>query len=212
MNTNITYLLMAISIGASFLAWNRPELFGKLMMNPYYISKRREYFRFITSGFIHKDHMHLLFNMISFYFFGRAVEMIFKIIFPGLGGLYFILFYLVAIVVSDIPTFIKHRNNISYNSLGASGAVSAVIFAFIIFQPLADICLFFALCLPGFILGTMYIIFSYYQGRKANDNINHDAHLYGALFGLVFCAVFYPQSIPRFFEQVQQWDLLEKIF
>lgn len=155
--------------------------------------------------------MHLLFNMFSFYFFGRAVEQIFKMVFGNAGGLYFILFYVVAIVVSDLPTYLKNRNNPGYNSLGASGAVSAVIMAYVIFQPLADICIYFALCLPGFILGAAYIIFSYYQGRKANDNVNHDAHLYGALFGIVFCAVMVPRSIPLFFQQISEWDLLEKI-
>lgn len=202
---------MGITIGASFLAWNKTELFGKLMMNPYAINRRNEYFRFVSSGFIHKDHMHLLFNMFSFYFFGRAVEQIFKMVFGNAGGLYFIVFYLVAIVVSDLPTYLKNRNNPGYNSLGASGAVSAVIMAYVIFQPLADICIYIALCLPGFILGAAYIIFSYFQGRKANDNINHDAHLYGALFGIVFCAVMIPRSIPYFFQQISEWDFFEKI-
>jgi membrane associated rhomboid family serine protease len=156
--------------------------------------------------------MHLFFNMFSFYFFGRAVEQICNIIFGEAGGVYYIGLYLIAIVVSDLPTFFKNRDNVGYNSLGASGAVSAVILVYIIFQPLNLICIFFALCLPGFIMGALYIIFSYYQGRKSNDNINHDAHLYGALFGLVFCMVFYPQSISIFFEQIREWDFLQKIF
>lgn len=125
------------------------------------------------------------------------------------GGLYFIALYILAIVVSDLPTFFKHKNNPGYNSLGASGGVSAVIFAFIIFQPLSDICLYFALCMPGFILGALYILFSWYQGRKSNDNINHDAHLYGALFGLIFCIVVAPSSIGSFFEQIQTWRLFD---
>lgn len=202
---------MGVTIAVSFLAWNRPELFGKFMMNPYQISHRQQYYRFVTSGFIHKDHMHLFFNMFSFYFFGRAVEQIFNIIFPALGNVYFIALYVIAIVVSDMPTYFKNRNDPGYNSLGASGAVSAVILVYIIFQPLNLICIFIALCMPGFILGALYIAFSYYQGRKSNDNINHDAHLYGALFGLLFCLVFYPQSIPVFFEQIREWDFLEKI-
>jgi membrane associated rhomboid family serine protease len=87
--------------------------------------------------------------------------------------------------------------------------VSAVIFAFIIFQPLELICIYFALCLPGFILGAGYIVFSWYQGRKSNDNINHDAHLYGALFGLIFCIIVAPSSIGDFFEQIKNWRLIQ---
>jgi membrane associated rhomboid family serine protease len=208
----ITFIIIGITVAASFLAWKRTELFGRLMMNPYAISHKGEYFRFVTSGLIHKDHMHLLLNMFSFYFFGLAVERVFYEVFGALGGIYFVILYVIAIVVSDLPTYLKNKDNPGYNSLGASGAVSAVIFAYIIFQPLQLICLYIALCMPGFIMGSLYIIFSYYQGRKANDNINHDAHLYGALFGLVFCAVLYPQSIPQFVEQIKNWEFLKNIF
>lgn len=203
---------MGITIAASFLAWNQTELFGKLMMNPYAISHKKQYYRFLTSGLIHQDHMHLLLNMFSFYFFGLAIERVFREVYGDLGGAYYVLLYVIAIVVSDIPTYFKNKNNPRYNSLGASGAVSAVIFAFIIFQPLQEICLYIALCMPGFIMGTLYIAFSYYQGRKANDNINHDAHLYGALFGLVFCIITYPASIPQFYDQIRNWEFLKNIF
>ena len=153
--------------------------------------------------------MHLLWNMLSFYFFGTAIEREFDAIFGQAGSLYFIALYVLAIIASDIPTYFKHKDNVAYNSLGASGGVSAVIFAFIIFEPLADICLYFALCMPGFILGALYIIFSWYQGRRSNDNINHDAHLYGALFGFIFCIVVAPSSIGNFFEQIKNWRLLD---
>lgn len=174
-------------------------------MTPYHINHQKQYYRFITSGFIHKDHIHLLMNMFSFYFFGRVIESVFAELFGSLGGVYFIVLYLVAIVVSDLPTYLKHKDNPGYHSLGASGGVAAVIFASIILLPLQDICIYF-ICMPGFILGTLYLVYSYYQGRKANDGINHDAHLYGALFGLVFCVVLYPASLPNFFRQVMSWQ------
>lgn len=208
----ITYILIGITVAVSFLAWEKKILLSKLMMNPYRIHRNNEYYRFITSGFIHNDHMHLLLNMFSFYFFGLAVEQVFGYVFGDAGGIYYIVLYVLAIIISDLPSYQKFKNHPGYNSLGASGGVSAVIFAFIIFQPLAPICLFAALCLPGFIMGTVYVIFSYYQGRKSNDNVNHDAHLYGALFGLVFCMVLYPASISDFFTQIRQWDFLEKFF
>lgn len=205
----ITYIIIGLTVIVSMYAFNQRSVMASLIMNPYIIAEKQQYYRFVTSGFIHNDHMHLIFNMFSFYFFGTAVERVFDMIFGSAGSIYFIALYVLAIVVSDLPTYFKHRSNPRYNSLGASGGVAAVIFAYIIFQPLQDICIYFALCLPGFILGILYVIFSWYQGRKSNDNINHDAHLYGALFGLIFCIVMYPRSISYFFDQISNWDLLK---
>lgn len=179
------------------------------MLNPYLASTQHQYYRFVTSGFLHQDFAHLLWNMFSLYFFGTSVEKTFRIIFEPLGSTYFIAFYIIAIVVSDIPSFFKHKHNPGYNSLGASGAVAAVIFASIIFQPLTRICIYFALCLPGFILGVLYLIGSYYQSKRSKDNINHDAHIYGALFGVLFCAILYPSSIPQFIDQIASWKFWE---
>ncbi len=202
----LTYILMGVTVIVSLNAFNNSQVLHALILNPYAVQHRRQYYRFITSGFIHNDHMHLIFNMFSFYFFGTAVESVLYSLFgKGPGGLLYIALYILAIVVSDIPSYLKHRNNPRYNSLGASGGVAAVIFAFILFMPLESICIYIALCLPGFILGTLYIIFSWYQGRKANDNINHDAHLYGAVFGFVFCIIVYPRSLPYFVEQISLW-------
>jgi membrane associated rhomboid family serine protease len=201
-----TYILIGITVAISLLAFNNPKLMQDLIMNPYIIHTRKQYYRFLTSGFIHKDHMHLLFNMLSLYFFGSAMEMVFGVLFEGMGTVYYLALYLLGIVVSDLPTFFKHKHHPVYNALGASGGVAAVIFAFIIFLPLERICLYFALCIPGFILGTVYVVYSWYQGRKANDNINHDAHLWGAAFGLVFCMVLYPPAIGNFFAQIAGWD------
>jgi membrane associated rhomboid family serine protease len=189
------------------MAFNKPEMLNEFMMNPYKTRSQRQYYRFITSGFIHKDNLHLFMNMFSFYFFGSTIESVFGMVWGTWGNVYFIALYLMAIIVSDIPSYLKHKDNPGYNSLGASGGVAAVIFASVVFQPLQYICLFIALCMPGFILGTAYLVYSYYQGRKANDNINHDAHLYGALFGFVFCVVLYPPSLGNFFEQIMSWKI-----
>jgi len=144
--------------------------------------------------------------MISFYFFGTVTEELFGYIFEGWSSIYFIALYILAIIVSDIPTFFKHQNNPGYNSLGASGGVSAIIFAFILFMPTQKICLYFALCVPGFILGALYLIYSYFQGKNSRDGINHDAHLYGALFGVIFCIILYPASINIFIQQIADWN------
>ncbi len=202
----ITIAILVITIAVSLYAMRQTSIQYSLTMNPYMITKRGQYYRLITSGFIHGDHMHLIFNMFSFYFFGTQLEQIFQYIFGGLGSVYFILLYVLAIIVSDIPTLIKNQNNHAYNSLGASGAVSAVIFACILFQPLKKIYIY-GIPVTGFIWGAIYLIYSYISAKRSRDRINHDAHLYGALFGLVFCIVLYPNSIRMFIEQMSEWKL-----
>jgi membrane associated rhomboid family serine protease len=206
MELTLTIGIIIITVGVSLYAMRQAGIQYSLTMNPYMITHRRQYYRLVTSGFIHGDHMHLLFNMFSFYFFGSQLEYIFQSLFGGLGSVYFIVMYIMAIIVSDVPTLFKHRNNHAYNSLGASGAVSAVIFACILFLPLQDICLYAVLCFPGFILGALYLIYSYQSSKRSRDRINHDAHLYGALFGLVFCIVLYPDSVRMFIEQMKAWQ------
>lgn len=179
----------------------------KLIMNPYTVYRRNQYYRFITSGFIHGDHLHLIVNMFSFYSFGLAIQYTFLKQFGEVkAAIYFIALYILGIIVSDIPTYFKHRDNPAYNSLGASGGVASVVFASILFNPLNNI-LLIVIPIPGFIFGIAFIMFSYFYGRRANDNINHDAHLWGALFGLVFCLVIHPPVVTQFIEKVQSWTL-----
>jgi membrane associated rhomboid family serine protease len=198
----ITYIIIGITVLVSFGAWNNPDLMRKFIMNPYTVERRGEYQRFITSGFIHQDHMHLLFNMITLYSFGNFLEQLFNMYFGGTGAVYYVVLYLLAIVVSEIPTYFKHKSNSRYNSLGASGGVSAIVFAVILFQPLVKIYM-----MPGFILGTLYIIYSYFQAKKAGDGINHDAHLFGAAFGILFCVILYPPVIQLFIDQISAWKM-----
>lgn len=203
----ITYILIGVTALVSLYAFQNPGFLSGAMMNPYAVQHRHQYYRLVSSGFVHKDHTHLLWNMFSLFFFGTAIEREFNALFGTAGSFYFIALYILAVIVSDVPTLFKHKDSAGYNSLGASGGVAAVIFAYIIFEPLADICIYIALCMPGFILGALYIAFSWYQGRKSNDNINHDAHLYGALFGFIFCVIVAPSSIGNFLEQIKNWRL-----
>jgi membrane associated rhomboid family serine protease len=202
-----TYSLIGITVLISMYAFSNPELMRKFILSPYIVNTRGEYYRFLTSGFLHKDHMHLIFNMITLYFFGPIIQMVFTAIFGSMGAFYYVALYLLAIIVSDIPSFFKYRNIPGYSSLGASGGVSAVVFAFILFLPLEKINLYLIFPVPGFILGALYIMYSYYQSKKSSDNINHDAHLYGALFGLIFCIILYPPSVQNFLDQLKNWRL-----
>ncbi len=202
-NTNsLSFLIMAVTVGISLLAWQKPAWLDAMMMSPYRIDRKKEYWRFITSGFIHADFAHLFFNLFSFYFFGTQLEYIFGIIFPGFGGEVFILFYLLAILVADLPTYFKQRNNPYFNSLGASGAVSAVIFAGIMFFPTEKIYLFGFVGIPGFIYAGLFTWYSIAMDRRGRDYVNHSAHLFGGLFGVLFITLTRPSTWVEFFSQI----------
>jgi len=178
-------------------------------MNPYAVANQKAYYRFITSGFIHADYVHLGFNMFTLYFFGRNVEQFFAAQFGNSASYLFVCFYLLAIIISEVPTFLKHRNNPNYNSLGASGGVAAVLFASIIIFPTNIISIYAIIPIPGFVVGILYLIYSYYMSRRGKDNINHDAHFYGAIFGVLFILIIHPGVIDNFLYELQNFDLQE---
>lgn len=200
---SITVIIVLVTLVVSFYAWNREEVMRKLIMEPYAINKNKEYYRLVTSGFIHADYIHLFFNLLGLYSFGQFVEVVFLHHFHGYGTLAYILFYLLAIVVSDLPTYIKNKNNYRYASLGASGGVSALIIVSIIFNPFHEIYFFF-IPMPGVVMGILYITYSYYMGKRQFDNINHDAHLYGALFGIVTVCFLFPHAVIEFYQLIIQ--------
>jgi membrane associated rhomboid family serine protease len=204
----ITYFFIAVTVIISYMAFSDDRLSSKLIMNPYTVKRRKEYYRFISSGFIHNGYVHLIFNMFTFYFFARFIEDYFAYTHGTiLGSLYIILLYLGGIIVSDIPTYLQNKDLPHYNSLGASGGVSSVLFATILYAPLNTIAIYGIIKLPGFIIGAVYVIYSYFYSKGSDDNINHSAHLYGALFGFVFGIVIEPMSLISFFEQIARWRL-----
>lgn len=170
-------------------------------MNPYQTVHRKEYWRLVTSGFVHNGYGHLGINMFTFFFFGRIVEQTFMFQ-SGNGAALFIFFYLSAIVISDLPVVWRNRDNPGYNSLGASGAVSAIVFASILYYPTNNILLFAIIPIPGFLLGILYLVYSYSQSKNADDNINHEAHLYGAIYGLLFALAVSPGAGAEFVRQI----------
>lgn len=194
----ITYGLM-VAIGLiTYYAWQRPDIHRKLMLNPYATFHEKQFARLITSGFVHNNGMHLFLNLFTLYFFGGAIEKIFMVYFEGAGATLYLLLFLTAIIVANIPTFIKHKDQPNYNSLGASGGVSALVLAFILFDPLQDLCLYAILCLPGYALGGLFIVYSIVMSKRGVDNINHDAHLYGALYGVLFILILKPSIFEQF--------------
>jgi membrane associated rhomboid family serine protease len=163
---------------------------GDLIFYPPAVAQNNQYYRFITCGFIHADFMHLAFNMISLYLFGRFVEQLFGQIFGESGKMLYVLLYVLGLIVSILPTYFKNRDNYQYRSLGASGAVSAVVFAGLMIAPQITVGIFpLPPIIPGFVFGPLYLIISAYLDRKGGGNINHSAHIWGALFGVAFIIV-----------------------
>ncbi|WP_291789159.1 rhomboid family intramembrane serine protease [Cecembia sp.] len=206
MELSATIVLIGITVLTSYQAWKKPSMIDRWMFTPFMIKKYKQWDRFVLSGLMHKDQMHLLFNMFTFYFFGRVVEMFLMYRLGKSFGLFaFVLFYIGAIIVSDLPTYFKHKENYQYRALGASGGVAAAVFASIMIMPLSDICLFGLLCLPGFVLGLLFLIYTIVQARRGGDGINHDAHLYGALFGIIIVLLISPQSGLQFLDQIKSF-------
>jgi membrane associated rhomboid family serine protease len=204
---NITLAIIIITVLVSLYGWRNESFLDGLILNPQKVFKRGQWYRLLTSGFVHADFGHLLFNMFTLYFFGTLLERVFDSLFGGSGPIYLLAFYLVAIVVSDVPTLIRQRNRSNYNSLGASGGVSALLFGAIMFFPTEKIYLYGALGVPGFIFGALYMGYSFYESRRGGGRINHDAHLFGAIFGIIVVILLYPPVLPSFVEQISNWKL-----
>lgn len=178
----ITLIIIAITCIVSYMAFNNSRLMNDLILWPPAITRQREYHRLVTYGVVHADFGHLLFNMFTLYFFGRAMEPFFT---DQLGALGFVLFYIGGLVASILPTYLKNRDNPNYRSLGASGAVSAVLFAYILLAPWQQI-IVLVIPMPAIVYAVLYTAYSIYMDRRGEGNINHSAHLWGAAYGVLF--------------------------
>lgn len=186
----ITYIIIIITVLVSLAALYNEKIMNQLIFYPPAVTYEKQYYRFISCGFIHADYFHLLFNMFAFYGFGLYVERGFEMIFPTGGKLLYVAMYLIALIVCLLPTYSQHKTDGHYRSLGASGAVAAVIFASIMIDPTITIgILFIPFGIPGFIFGPLYLLLSYYLDKRGGGNVNHSAHIWGALFGVAFMIV-----------------------
>ena len=181
---SVAFVILVITVGLSLAGlYGSPKIIERNLFRPYYLLRRKQYDTVITSGFVHADLMHLIFNMLTFYFFAFGLE-------RWIGSVRFALLYLVGLLVSHAGTYYKQKNNPEYASLGASGAISAVLFAAIVYNP--DQSLFIIpipvpIPAPLFALG--YLAYSWYASKNPHGRINHDAHLGGAVAGLLFVAL-----------------------
>lgn len=199
----LNLLIVAITVIISILAFNRGDISEKLRFNAYLIKHEKQGWRFLSYGLIHADWMHLLINMFVLYSFGNLVERYLLAQFGVKGLLYFILLYLGGILFSVLYDFRKHKNDIFFNAVGASGAVSSILFASILIDPSMGIFIFpIPFSLPSWLFGILYLVYSVYMGRKGTDNIGHNAHFWGAIFGIVFMAITAPQLFTTFFSKI----------
>jgi membrane associated rhomboid family serine protease len=193
-------IILAATCIVSFMAFNNRRLIDDLILWPPAIERKKEYYRLVTYGLIHADGMHLLFNMMTLFFFGRIMEPFYN---DALGVFGFGLFYLGGLLISILPTYLKNRHNNSYRSLGASGAVSAVLFGYVLLSPWSRIIVWF-LPVPAIIYAVLYVGYSIYMDQRGQGNINHSAHLWGAAYGVVFTVLVNPLVLPHFLDSLSQ--------
>jgi membrane associated rhomboid family serine protease len=203
----VTFTILIACVGFSMYAFSDRGIKEKYMFNAYAIKNFRQGYRFLSHAFIHEDYRHLILNMYALYLFGGILEThYFPQVFGKLSTLFYILVYTGGIYASSLVDFIKYRNNPYYNSLGASGAVSALMFSFILIEPLGDMRLLFLpfLRIPSWVIGGLYLGYSFYMDRSKNkrDNLAHGAHAWGAVFGFVFTGILKPALFILFFYEV----------
>jgi membrane associated rhomboid family serine protease len=194
----VTLAILALTCIVSFAAFSNRALLERLLLWPPAITRQHQYDRLLTCGFVHADFGHLLFNMFTFFSFGAYMERLFA---PRIGALGYAAFYAAGIVISALPSFLRHRDDAGYRSLGASGAVSAVLFAYILIRPWSMI-LVFAFPVPAIVFAFVYLGYTIYMDRRQTDRINHSAHLWGAVYGILFTLALDPGLFWRFLEQL----------
>lgn len=193
----LTLFLIAVTVAVSILAWRQPRWLDALIYWPPAVA-RGQWWRLFTHGFIHGDGTHLAFNMITLFFFGTVME---QVLTGRIGAVGFLLFYLAGILIAILPSHFKHRHDPHYRSLGASGAVAAVLFAYILIQPWSMLFVMFV-PMPAIVFAVVYVGYSLWAERNAPGNINHSAHLWGAAWGVGFLLLLEPRLLPRFLEEL----------
>ncbi|HQV52330.1 MAG: rhomboid family intramembrane serine protease [Flavobacteriales bacterium] len=196
MTISITLIIIIVTAAVSIIAFSNREFYTYLLFEPYVINARKEYHRFISHAFVHANWTHLAVNMFVLWMFGTSVEMLYSMITDGGRLLPFLGLYFGGVLFASIPSYKKHILNPSYRAVGASGAVSAVLFAQILMLPTRSVeMLFIPVPMPAWVFGGLYLAYSWYMDKQSTDNVAHDAHFYGAVFGLVYTALLEPQLI-----------------
>lgn len=203
MENMTTYIIIALTAITSIRAFNDYAIFDKLKFNAAHIQSSREWYRFFSYGLVHADWVHLGLNMFVLYAFSEVVLHVFGLHFGNFANMLYLLIYVSALGVSTMASFFKNRNNYAYNAVGASGAVSAILYASILVYPIGGIRFFFIpIEIPAWIFGILYLAYSAYMSRKNIDNIGHDAHFWGAVWGFTLPLAFKPELLKKFWELI----------
>ncbi|HEY9082752.1 MAG TPA: rhomboid family intramembrane serine protease [Vicingaceae bacterium] len=203
---SITLIIIIITVIVSFSANSNTQLYHKLLFNPYLVYNNKEWYRLFTHAFIHdkQNIFHLIFNMYVLYSFGEIVETILINEMGTMGIVYYLFIYIGGMAVASLPALARHKNNYGYNSVGASGAVSAVLFAAIAFMPFTGGIgiIFLPFTINPLLFGVLYLAYEIYMDKRSNDNVAHDAHTWGAVFGFLFTLIFVPGAFMNFIGQL----------
>lgn len=203
----ITIIIIAITAIVSLAALSKKEILNALMFNAFETYHNKKYYRLFSYGLTHGSFSHLFFNMLTLYFFGSNLEAWFRAAWGDVAGnILYVVLYVTAIAVSSIADLVKHKNNPEYNAVGASGAVSAVLFASVFFDPLMGIYVYLIpIPIPGIIFAPIYLIYCQWMARRNMDNIGHTAHFWGAVYGFVFPLIIRPSLIFHFINSLTSW-------
>lgn len=204
---SVTNIVVGITCLVSWFLMQNPTGKALLIFHPVTIREQNQWYRFLTSGFVHADMMHLAINMFVLWSFGNAIESYY---FPTFLGEFtaekYMALYFGGIMASSVPSYLRHNRNPSYAALGASGGVSAVVFAAILFAPWQNLYLYGIIAIPQILAGAAYLFYSWYKDKKADDNIGHMAHFAGAIWGFVFTGLMNPALFTRFIELALKFD------
>jgi membrane associated rhomboid family serine protease len=217
MTISITLYIIIVTSLISFWGFSNELVIDRLIFYPPAVTENKEWYRFFTCGLIHRDVPHLIFNMYALFLFGQGqqktgTEYMFQYVFDSKGKALYLIMYVLALAVCLIPTFFNNKTNRNYRSLGASGAVSAVVFAYITMNPLQGVGLIFIpVFMPGFLFGAIYLVISYFLSKRKGSTINHSAHIWGALFGVIFVLAMAPlfssePIVSNFIQSIKEFD------
>lgn len=186
----ISYILIALAVIVSLKGFSDSYFMDKYLYKPYDVYHHREYYRIFTHVFLHGDPMHLIFNMLALYSFGPLLEYIFQMNYGYvIGNIVFIAFFILSSLFSTLIQYARHKDHEFYRSLGASGAISSIVFATILIFPTMKLLVFFAIPMPAILFGVLYLVFEFWADKNSKGRIAHDAHISGALFGIVFILI-----------------------
>lgn len=203
MQIQLVQIISIAIFGISFMAFKNSSLFNKYLFSPYLVWRNKQFYRILSAGFLHANWVHLLVNLFVFWQFGSFLEQEYTMVFGTTGSMLFIgVLFFGGIIIANLPALFKRRKDLYFKSIGASGGVSAVLFSYILINPWSKLYLYFVLPLYSIVVGILFLVYSWWASKNKQDNIDHQAHFWGSVYGVVFTIIVYPESLQIFIEQL----------